>query len=46
MLGDDAALLHSFTGEPIRSVCASASSVLVGVIVAFIYMWYVNPNSP
>lgn len=39
MLSDDAALLHSFTGEPIRSVCASVSSVLVGIVVSMFYMW-------
>jgi len=38
-LSDDAALLHSFVGEPIRTLFASLSSVAVGVVVAFIYMW-------
>lgn len=38
-LGDDAALLHSFTGEPIRSVCSSLSSVFIGIIVSMVYMW-------
>jgi len=38
-LSDDAALLHAFAGEPVRSLAASLASVLVGVIVSFVYMW-------
>jgi ATP-binding cassette, subfamily B (MDR/TAP), member 1 len=38
-LSDDAALLHSFTGEPVRTLTSSLASVLVGVIVSFIFMW-------
>ena len=38
-LQDDAALVHSFTGEPIRSLVVALSSVLVGVVVGFVYMW-------
>eukprot|EP00559_Dactyliosolen_fragilissimus_P008998 CAMPEP_0184863396 /NCGR_PEP_ID=MMETSP0580-20130426/10902_1 /TAXON_ID=1118495 /ORGANISM="Dactyliosolen fragilissimus" /LENGTH=1328 /DNA_ID=CAMNT_0027361703 /DNA_START=81 /DNA_END=4067 /DNA_ORIENTATION=- len=36
---DDAAMMHSFSGEPIRSLVMSLASVLVGLIVSFIYMW-------
>jgi len=38
-LSDDAALIHTFSGQPIRMLVMSLSSVLVGVIVAFVYMW-------
>lgn len=40
-LSEDAAVLHSFIGEPIRTLSSSLSSVLVGIIVSFIYMWSV-----
>jgi len=32
-------MLHSFAGEPIRSIVLAVAGVLVGVIVSFIYMW-------
>jgi ATP-binding cassette subfamily B (MDR/TAP) protein 1 len=38
-LADDAALLHAFSGEPIRTLILNLSSVLVGVIISFVYMW-------
>ena len=38
-LADDAALLHAFAGEPIRTLVLNLASVLVGVVIAFIYMW-------
>jgi ATP-binding cassette subfamily B (MDR/TAP) protein 1 len=38
-LEDDAALLHSFSGEPIRTLTMSVASVLVGVAIAFFFMW-------
>jgi ATP-binding cassette, subfamily B (MDR/TAP), member 1 len=38
-LADDAALLHSFSGEPIRTIVMNTASVLVGLIVAFVFMW-------
>lgn len=38
-LSDDAALIHSFSGQSIRQLVMSLSSVLIGVIVSFIYMW-------
>ena len=38
-LADDAAQLHAYAGEPIRTLVASLSSVLVGVVVSFVYMW-------
>jgi ABC-type multidrug transport system, ATPase and permease components len=36
---DDAAMIHSFSGEPIRTFTMSASSVLVGLILSFVMMW-------
>lgn len=41
-LSDDAALIHSFSGEPIRQLVLSVSSVFVGIVVSFVYM--VSPN--
>lgn len=38
-LQEDAALIHSFSGEPIRTLVINLSSVLVGVIVSFVFMW-------
>jgi ATP-binding cassette, subfamily B (MDR/TAP), member 1 len=38
-LSDDAALLHAYSGEPIRSLVAAMSSVLVGVVLSFAFMW-------
>ena len=38
-LADDAALLHAFAGEPIRTLILNVASVLVGVAVSFYYMW-------
>jgi ATP-binding cassette subfamily B (MDR/TAP) protein 1 len=38
-LAADAALLHAFSGEPIRTLVLNLSSVLIGVIVSFVYMW-------
>lgn len=38
-LADDAALLRAFCGEPIRTLGMTLASALVGVVIAFIYMW-------
>jgi len=38
-LQDDAALIHSFSGEPVRMLVMNVSSVLVGLVVSFIFMW-------
>lgn len=38
-LQNDAARVHTFTGEPIRSFLIAMSSVLTGVVVSFVYMW-------
>mmetsp|Transcript_16711 Transcript_16711/g.38414 ORF Transcript_16711/g.38414 Transcript_16711/m.38414 type:complete len:263 (+) Transcript_16711:1850-2638(+) len=38
-LSEDAALIHAFSGEPIRTLIINLSSVLVGLIVSFVYMW-------
>jgi ATP-binding cassette, subfamily B (MDR/TAP), member 1 len=45
-LSDDAAMLHAYSGEPIRSLVAALSSVLVGVVLSFVFMWYVIVCSP
>lgn len=36
---EDTALMHSFSGQPIRSLVINLSSVFVGLILAFCYMW-------
>ena len=36
---EDAALIHSFSGEPIRTLVINVSSVVVGIILGFFYMW-------
>ena len=41
-LSDDAALIHSFSGEPIRTMVMNLASVAVGLIVSFTFMWYVK----
>lgn len=38
-LSDDAAMIHSFSGQPIRMLIMNISSVVVGLVVSFIYMW-------
>jgi len=38
-LQDDAARIHTFTGEPIRTVIIALSSVITGTVVSFIFMW-------
>jgi ATP-binding cassette subfamily B (MDR/TAP) protein 1 len=38
-LSEDAALIHSFSGEPIRQVVLNLSSIVVGLIISFVYMW-------
>ena len=38
-LHEDAALIHSFSGEPIRTLVMNVASVLVGVVISFIFMW-------
>jgi len=38
-LEEDAALIHSFSGEPIRVLVMNLSSVLVGVVISFVFMW-------
>ncbi len=40
-LSDDAAMIHSFSGEPIRTFMMSLSSVGAGLIVSFYFMWEV-----
>ena len=38
-LSDDAAMIHSFSGEPIRQLVLNLSSVLVGLVISFVLMW-------
>ena len=38
-LQEDAAMVHAFSGQPIRALIISLSSVLVGLIIGFVYMW-------
>ena len=40
-LQDDAALIHSFSGEPIRTLVMTIASLLVGVVISFVFMWCV-----
>jgi ATP-binding cassette subfamily B (MDR/TAP) protein 1 len=35
-LQDDAALIHSFSGEPIRTFVMTIASLLVGVVISFV----------
>ena len=41
-LSDDAAMIHSFSGEPIRTFVMTAASVGCGLVVSFVYMWEVS----
>lgn len=38
-LSDDAAMIHSFSGEPIRTMVMSLASVGAGLVVSFYFMW-------
>jgi len=38
-LQDDAAKVHTFSGEPVRSFLIAMSSIITGVIISFVYMW-------
>lgn len=38
-LQDDAARIHAFLGDPIKSVLIAMSAVLTGLVVAFAFMW-------
>lgn len=38
-LQEDTTQIQTFTGDPIRQLLISSSSVLVGLVVAFYYMW-------
>ncbi|OEU13357.1 P-loop containing nucleoside triphosphate hydrolase protein [Fragilariopsis cylindrus CCMP1102] len=38
-LSDDAAMIHSFSGEPIRTLVMNLASIFVGLVVSFIFMW-------
>ena len=41
-LSDDAAMIHSFSGEPIRTFMMTAASVGCGLVVSFVFMWEVR----
>ncbi len=36
---DDAAMIHAFSGEPIRTATMTIASVIVGLVLSFYYMW-------
>jgi ATP-binding cassette subfamily B (MDR/TAP) protein 1 len=38
-LSDDAAMIHSFSGEPIRTFVMTIASVGAGLVVSFYFMW-------
>jgi ATP-binding cassette subfamily B (MDR/TAP) protein 1 len=38
-LQDDSSRIHTFSGEPIRSLLTALSSVLTGVALSFAFMW-------
>jgi len=38
-LQDDTAMIHSFSGQPIRTLIVNLSSVLVGLVLSFVFMW-------
>lgn len=38
-LQDDAARIHTFSGEPIRTFLIAFSSIVTGVVVSFVFMW-------
>jgi ATP-binding cassette subfamily B (MDR/TAP) protein 1 len=38
-LEDDAARIHTFSGEPIRSLLIAVSSMVIGLVVSFVFMW-------
>lgn len=38
-LQDDAAMIYSFSGEPIRTLVVSVASLLVGIVISFVFMW-------
>jgi len=39
---DDVAVLHAFSGEPLRTFLIAVSSLLIGVIISLYYMWPVS----
>jgi ATP-binding cassette subfamily B (MDR/TAP) protein 1 len=41
-LSDDAAMIHSFSGEPIRTFVMTIASVGVGLVTSFYFMWEVR----
>lgn len=43
-LSDDAAMIHSFSGEPIRTFVMTIASVGVGLVTSFYFMWEVRMN--
>jgi len=38
-LQDDAARIHTFSGEPIRSMLIALSSIISGLVLSFVFMW-------
>lgn len=44
-ISEDAAKIHSFSGEPICALVMNLSSVFVGLVVSFYFMWCVFTGS-
>jgi len=38
-ISEDCTMCHAFSGEPIRQVFLNLSSIILGIILSFIYMW-------
>ena len=41
-LSEDAAMIHSFSGEPIRTFAMTLASVGAGLVASFYFMWEVS----
>jgi ATP-binding cassette subfamily B (MDR/TAP) protein 1 len=39
LLEDDAARIQTFSGEPIRTMLIALSSLIIGLVLAFVFMW-------
>ena len=37
-LSEDAALMHAFSGQPVRMLALNLASVVIGLVLAFMYM--------
>mmetsp|Transcript_22456 Transcript_22456/g.33650 ORF Transcript_22456/g.33650 Transcript_22456/m.33650 type:complete len:120 (+) Transcript_22456:1016-1375(+) len=41
-LQEDATLIQSFSGQPIRVLSMTLASILIGLVISFAFMWYVK----